>query len=421
METSSWIVIISALLFSAFFSGIEIAFISANRLKIELDKKLGHRSAQLFSYFLKHDSKFITAMLLGNNIALVIYGITMGDLLEPWIAQFSNSSFVILLLQTLISTLIILITAEFIPKVTFRIDPNKTLSLFAFPVTAVFGLLYPFVQFTLWLSEWLMKTFLRINTDQTVVAFNMVDLDHYVKEATSQRDQEELDNEVQIFQNALDFNQVKARECMVPRTEIVALELETPIEELRQLFIETGLSKILIYRDNIDNIIGYTHSYELFKRPDSIKKILLPITIVPESMPASEVMESLIKQKRSIAVVVDEFGGTSGLLTIEDVVEEIFGEIEDEHDKEDRIEERIGENEYRFSARLEVDYLNENYDLELPEDDDYETLGGLIIHLAESIPTEKEVISTAHFVFQIEKVSDKRIECVRVKVKTKED
>ncbi len=421
MDISSLFIILITLTLSAFFSGIEIAFVSANKLKIELDKKLGSWPAKVYSYFLQNESKFITTMLLGNNIALVIYGIVMGQLIEPVIGSYIENDVVILLAQTIVSTLLILVTAEFLPKVAFRINPNRTLSIFAVPVVIIYGLLFVFVSFTLWLSELLMKYVLRIETDHTSVAFNLVDLDHYVKEATAESDMEELENEIQIFQNALDFGSIKARECMVPRTEIVALEKDDSIEELRDTFVKTGLSKILIYKDNIDNIIGYVHSYELFKKPDAITKILLPISIVPESMPANEVLELLIKQKRSIAVVVDEFGGTSGLLTIEDVVEEIFGEIEDEHDHEELIELKLNEKEYRFAARLEVDYLNEEYDFSLPEGDEYETLGGLIIHLFESIPSEGETISVDGYVLKVEKVSDKRIECVHLRIKSQDN
>lgn len=421
MDISSLFIILITLTLSAFFSGIEIAFVSANKLKIELDKKLGSWPAKVYSYFLQNESKFITTMLLGNNIALVIYGIVMGQLIEPVIGSYIENDVVILLAQTIVSTLLILVTAEFLPKVAFRINPNRTLSIFAVPVVIIYGLLFVFVSFTLWLSELLMKYVLRIETDHTSVAFNLVDLDHYVKEATAESDMEELENEIQIFQNALVFGSIKARECMVPRTEIVALEKDDSIEELRDTFVKTGLSKILIYKDNIDNIIGYVHSYELFKKPDAITKILLPISIVPESMPANEVLELLIKQKRSIAVVVDEFGGTSGLLTIEDVVEEIFGEIEDEHDHEELIELKLNEKEYRFAARLEVDYLNEEYDFSLPEGDEYETLGGLIIHLFESIPSEGETISVDGYVLKVEKVSDKRIECVHLRIKSQDN
>lgn len=421
MDISSLLIILTTLTLSAFFSGIEIAFVSANKLKIELDKKLGLWPAKVYSYFLQNESKFITTMLLGNNIALVIYGIVMGQLIEPVIGSYIENDVVILLAQTIISTLLILVTAEFLPKVAFRINPNRTLSIFAVPVVIIYGLLFVFVSFTLWLSELLMKYVLRIETDHTSVAFNLVDLDHYVKEATAESDMEELENEIQIFQNALDFGSIKARECMVPRTEIVALEKDDSIEELRDTFVKTGLSKILIYKDSIDNIIGYVHSYELFKKPDAITKILLPISIVPESMPANEVLELLIKQKRSIAVVVDEFGGTSGLLTIEDVVEEIFGEIEDEHDHEELIELKLNEKEYRFAARLEVDYLNEEYDFSLPEGDEYETLGGLIIHLFESIPSEGETISVEGYILKVEKVSDKRIECVHLRIKSQDN
>ncbi len=421
MEYSSVAIILTSLALSAFFSGIEIAFVSANKLKIELDKKLGSFPARIYSYFTKYQSRFITAMLLGNNIALVVYGIVMGNLLEPSIAAITSNAVLALLLQTVVSTLIILVTAEFIPKVIFRINPNGILGIFAVPITIIYVLLFVPVMVTIWIADIFLRYVFKAETSSSEMVFNLVDLDNLVKEATAEQDQDEIDNEIQIFQNALDFSSVKARECMVPRTEIIALELEDSINELRDLFVETGLSKIIIYRDNIDNIIGYTHSYEMFKHPEAIKNILLPISIIPETMPANEVLELLIEQKRSIAVVVDEFGGTAGLLTMEDVVEEIFGEIEDEHDHEELVEEVLGPGEYRFAARLEVDYLNNEYDLNLPDEEDFETLAGLIIHLSESIPEQNEEVENEQFVFTIEKVDGKRIECVRVKEKTRDN
>lgn len=419
MDTSfAFGVILAMLVLSAFFSGMEIAFVSANKLKIELDGKQGDFFAQIIARFLKKPSRFIGAMLVGNNIALVVYGIYMGKLLEPKIASYTDSDFLILLMQTLISTIIILITAEFLPKTLFRINPNLVLRFFAFPLLLIYWLLLLPMLLIIGLSEMLIKLFSpNLNMDDEL-NFGRVDLEHFIREGTENSDEdEEVEHEIQIFQNALDFSKVKARECMVPRTEVVAMDIEDSIENLQAKFVETGLSKIIIYRDNIDNVIGYTHSFELFKNPDSIKSILLPIPIIANSMPANEILENLLKQKRSIAVVVDEFGGTSGILTIEDVIEEIFGEIEDEHDKEELIENRINEREFLFSARLEVDYLNQEYNLNLPENDNYETLAGLIIDYHESIPTMNEVIDMEDFVFTVKKVFENKIDLIHLRQK----
>jgi CBS domain containing-hemolysin-like protein len=414
-------VILAMLILSAFFSGMEIAFVSANKLKIELDGKQGDFFAQIIARFLKKPSRFIGAMLVGNNIALVVYGIYMGKLLEPKIASYTDSDFLILLMQTLISTIIILITAEFLPKTLFRINPNLVLRFFAFPLLLIYWLLLLPMLLIIGLSEMLIKLFSpNLNMDDEL-NFGRVDLEHFIREGTENSDEdEEVEHEIQIFQNALDFSKVKARECMVPRTEVVAMDIEDSIENLQAKFVETGLSKIIIYRDNIDNVIGYTHSFELFKNPDSIKSILLPIPIIANSMPANEILENLLKQKRSVAVVVDEFGGTSGILTIEDVIEEIFGEIEDEHDKEDLIENRINEREFLFSARLEVDYLNQEYNLSLPENDNYETLAGLIIDYHESIPSMNEVIDMDDFVFTVKKVFENKIDLIHLRLKEEE-
>lgn len=421
MDSSHIPVIILSLLLSAFFSGIEIAFVSANKLKVELDKKIGNIPARIYSYFMKHPSRFITTMLMGNNIALVIYGIKMGDMLDPTFAAFIPNQVAALLVKTIVSTIIILVTAEFLPKTLFQINPNRVLQVFFIPVTIVYYALYPLVWFVTELSDFILKVVLRVPPEEQQPIFGMVDLDHFVREATSNADEDdEIENEIQIFQNALDFSSVKARDCMIPRTEIVSFELEDDIDELRQEFIDSGLSKIVIYRDNIDNVIGYVHSAELFKKPEAIKNVLLPISIVPETMAGSEVLELLISQKRSMAIVVDEFGGTSGLVTMEDVVEEIFGEIEDEHDKETLTEIQIDEDTFKFSARLEVDYLNEEYKLDLPESDEYETLAGLIISNHESIPEEKERIEVENYAFEILEVSDRRIELVKL-IKTSDN
>lgn len=412
-----WIFLILAMLASAMFSGLEIAFVSANKLKIELDNTKGNFTAKILSSFLKQPAKFIGAMLLGNNIALVIYSILMAKFLEPVIAQYVfDNEFVILLMQTIISTLLILFFAEFLPKALFRINPNRVLTIAAIPITIVYYILYPFTYFTVGISNLILKIF-KVDTSESDLAFSKIDLEDFIANIQDgQNEGEEIDSEIQIFKNALGFSDVKVRECMVPRTEITAMEVEKPIEELREKFIETGLSKILIYRDNIDNIIGYVHSKELFKKPEAIKSILLPVSIVPEVMSANDMLKKSIKERRSVAVVVDEFGGTSGILTTEDIIEEIFGEIEDEHDKEEFVEKIINENAFQFSARIEIDYLNEKYKLNLPVSDEYETLGGLIININESIPENEEVIRNENFEFTIDKVSDNKIDMITLRL-----
>lgn len=417
MDSLQWGVILASLILSAFFSGMEIAFVSANKLKIELDGKQGDFLAKIISNFLKKPSRFIGSMLVGNNIALVVYGIYMGKVLEPEIAKMVSNESLLLIVQTIVSTLIILITAEFLPKTLFRINPNNMLRVFALPLLILYYLLLFPMLIVIGISEALLKVFSPNIKLQEEIDFGRVDLEYYIKEGTEyQEDQEEIDHEIQIFQNALDFSKVKARECMIPRTEVIAMDVEDSIENLTHRFIDTGLSKILIYRDSIDNIIGYTHSFELFKKPESIKSILLPIPIIAISMPANEILEVFIEQRKTIAVVVDEFGGTSGIITIEDIIEEIFGEIEDEHDKEELIENKISESEYLLSARLEVDYLNDEHNLDLPESDNYETLAGLIIDVHESIPIMNEEIVSEKFVFTVKKVFQNRIDLVHLKV-----
>ncbi len=421
MGQTEFLIILLSLFFSAMFSGLEIAFISANKLKIELDNKLGFYNAKVLSFFNKNPSRFISTMLVGNNIALVIYGIFMAKVLEPFFYSFFFSEFTVFLLQTISSTLLILFVAEFLPKALFRINPNSILSVFAVPVVIIYYLLFPIIWISTTISNGVLKLFFGLENKDGELNFGLVDLDHYLKEATSQVDKdEEIETEVQIFQNALDFAKVKARECMVPRTEIEALEEGEDIETLKNRFYETGYSKILIYRESIDNIIGYTHSFELFKKPRKIKEILLPIPVIPESMPASEILEFFTKEKKSVAVVVDEFGGTSGMVTIEDVIEELFGDIEDEHDNEDLIERKISDVEFLFSARLEIDYLNEQYKIGLPESEEYETLAGYIIHIHESIPQKGEKIETKDFVFNIRIVSKNKIELVYVLAKNRD-
>jgi len=341
----------------------------------------------------------------------------MDEELNPWLGQYISSKVIVLLSSTLLSTLLILITAEYLPKSIFRVNPNRILTLFAFPLSIVYGLLYPVVIVTIGLSEFVLKKIFRLKMEKENGVFTMIDLDNYLKEGTSEKEQKsDMDYEIQIFQNALDFSKIKARECMIPRTEMVALEVNQSIEELKNKFIQTRLSKILIYSGSIDNIIGYVYSKELFKSPESIRGILLPVSVVPESIPASELLTIFIQQRKSIVVVVDEFGGTSGMLTIEDVMEEIFGEIDDEHDKEEMIEKQMSEREFVFSARLETDYINDKYHLGLPMLDNYETLGGLVMHHHESIPKLNEKIAIDNFLFTITAVSKTRIEQVNLKV-----
>jgi len=422
MSPLYWIFLLLAMVASALFSGLEIAFVSANRLKIELDKNKGVFSAKILSIFLKQPAKFIGAMLLGNNVSLVIYSIIMAKFLEPIIiTNLTSNEFVILLLQTLVSTMAVLFFAEFLPKTLFRINPNKVLLLAALPLIITYYILYPFTYFTVGISNLILNLF-KVDTSESDLAFSKIDLEDFIANIQeNQEDGEEVDTEIQIFKNALGFSDVKVRECMIPRTEIIAIEVESTIEELGEKFIETGLSKILIFRGSIDNIIGYAHSKELFRKPQSIKSVLLPVTVVPEVMAAEELLKQCLKNRRSITVVVDEFGGTSGILTVEDLIEEIFGEIEDEHDKEEFIEQKIDENTFQFSARIEVDYINEKYRLNLPNSEEYETLGGYIINIHESIPEKEEIIQSENFVFTINKVSENKIELITIEQITKEE
>ncbi len=415
------IIILITLIFSAFFSGMEIAFISSNKFKIELEKKRGLYSSRIISIFTKHPAQYIATMLVGNNIALVIYGIVMAIILEPAISKFTSSEITILLIQTIVATIIILITAEFLPKTLFMINPNIALNIFAVPVLFFFILFYPIVKITIVLSNTLLKNLLKvkINTisQQGNIAFGKVDLSNLLEENQNNKNETgEIDHDIKIFRNALDFSKVKLRECMVPRTEITALDINDSIENLKQKFIETGFSKILIYKDSIDNIIGYVHSSELFKNPESIKSMLLELSIVPETMPANKLLTSFIDENKSIAIIVDEFGGTSGMVTIEDIIEEIFGEIEDEHDTSDLEEKQISENEFIFSGRMEIDFINEKYKLNIPESDEYETLAGFILHHHENIPNQNENIIVNSFNFKILKLSKIRIELVLLKV-----
>jgi len=421
LELQVLIILISILL-SAFFSGMEIAFFSSNKMHIELEKKKGNFLAKILQNLTDNPSKFITTMLVGNNIALVIYGYFMGELLMPYLEPFVTNSFLILLIQTLISTIIILVTAEFLPKAIFRIYANEFLKIFALPAYLFLLLFYVISMFIIFISDFILRVFFNTKEDNVQLAFTKAELGHYITEQLETvNDDDEVDSEIQIFQNALEFHNVKAREAMIPRTDMIAIEAHDTIKNLKVKFVDTGLSKIIVYNNSLDDIIGYVHVFELLKKPKTIKSILLPIEVVPETMMINDVLNELTKRQKSIAIVLDEYGGTSGLITIEDIIEELFGDIEDEHDSFELLEKKINDREFEFSARLEVDYINETYNLSLPEDDAYETLGGLIVDSIENIPHQDEIIEIENFQFTITEVSSSKIEKVFLKVLFKEE
>ncbi len=409
------IIILISILLSAFFSGMEIAFVSSNKMHLELEKKKDTLLAKILKQLTQKPSKFITTMLVGNNIALVIYGYFMGDLLMGLFDGIINNEFLLLLTQTFISTIIILITAEFLPKAVFRIYANESMKLFAFPAYFFYWLFYIISRLITGISDFFLRVFFNIREDQVQLAFTKAELGHYIDEQL-QTAEDEIDSEIQIFQNALDFHDVKAREAMIPRTEIIAVEVHDSTKNLKQLFMETGLSKIMVYNNSLDDIIGYAHFFDLFKKPKNIRSILLPIEIIPETMMIHDILNDLILKSKSVAIVLDEYGGTSGLITIEDIIEELFGDIEDEHDSITLLEEKVNDREYKFSTRLEVDYLNEVYSLDLEKDSNYETLGGLIVNHTENIPSTGEVIQINNYQFTILKESATKIEEVYLKV-----
>jgi CBS domain containing-hemolysin-like protein len=413
---TTFILIILVIMVSALFSGMEIAYVTSNRLKFELDRQHGNINARLLSPLYDRPSRYLATMLVGNNIALVLYGMLMASWLEPLLASRFESLWILLLAQTLISTIIILTLGEYLPKALFSTNSNKLLKAFSLPVMLFFVLLYPIVIIVQWLSDIFLVLVGKGKGNERPI-FSRVDLDHFIRSATDENQEiEHLENEVQIFQNALDFDKIRVRECMVPRTEIVAVEVDSDIDLLRQKFHETGLGKILIYNETIDDIIGYVHSFELFKGPQSISQIIMPVPLMPETLQASEALDTLIQERKSLAVVIDEFGGTAGLVTIEDIIEKIFGDIEDEHDNDVLREETLGPNHYYFSTRLEIDYLNEKYKLGIPEEDDYETLGGFVMSHSERIPQEGETIEIQHYVFEVRKASGQRMEEVEMRV-----
>ena len=426
--TIDLLIIILCLILSAFFSGMEIAYVSSNKIHIEIEKKQGGLLSKLLTKITAKPSKFIATLLIGNNIALVIYGFYMGDMLVDWFASYLPSSSPIinslftelsLLTQTIISTLVILVTAEFLPKVFFQIYSNSLLKLFAVPAY-LFYILFSFLSdFVIWISDVVLKHLFKTKGDEVQLAFTKVELGNYISEQMeSVEAHDRIDSEIQIFQNALEFSEVKSREVMVPRTELSAIEIHDSIRNLNDLFTQTGHSKILVYKTTIDDILGYVHSFDLFKDPKNIKSMLRPVEYVPETMLAKDVLNVLIKKRKSLAVVLDEYGGTSGIMTVEDIVEELFGEIEDEHDTVVLREEKIDDFNFIFSARLEVDYLNEVHKLNLPEGENYETLGGLIVDHTEEIPQQNDIVTTENFQFKILEVSNTKIDLVSLKVKT---
>ncbi len=432
MEYSGIVTVAVCLLFSAFFSGIEIAFISADKLRIELANQRGSLAGRLLAHHLQHPTRFISTTLVGNNIALVLYGIFMANLLEPWLTQqlpaFVNNGVGVLVTQTILATLLVLVAAEFTPKSIFMIDPNSLLGFFVFPFRVIYILLFPVVYIIDRVSKFTIVRVFRFKYQETPQAFGLTDLNEYVKNNLVEGERSEdgptptfgahtdaprLDTK--IFNNALEFKTVKVRECMIPRTEVVAVDRNDDMSELAKAFTESGHSKIIVYKDTIDDVIGYCHSLELFKKPQSIDQILTTIIIVPETMPANELMIQFITEHKSIALVVDEFGGTAGIVSIEDIIEEIFGEIQDEHDDEDWVEHQIDANNYLISARHEIDYLNDKYLWQLPEGD-YDTLGGYILSLTGEIPVKGDIIPARHLTFTVMAMSDNRIDNVKVSI-----
>ena len=404
--------------FSAFFSGMEIAFVSVDKLRFEMDRK-GGVSSRILSLFFRNPNDFISTMLVGNNIALVIYGILMAQIIgDNLLAGWITNHFVMVLVQTVISTLIILVTGEFLPKTLFKINPNLALYVCAVPLFICYVVLYPISKFSSGVSYLFLRLFgMKVNKEASAKAFGKVDLDYFVQSSIDNAESEEtLDTEVKIFQNALDFSAVKIRDCIVPRTEVVAVALDTSLEELKGRFVESGISKIIVYDGNIDNVVGYIHSSEMFRSPKDWRDHVKEVPIVPETMAAHKLMKLFMQQKKTIAVVVDEFGGTSGIVSLEDLVEEIFGDIEDEHDNTSYICKQIGEHEYVLSARLEIEKVNETFNLELPESDDYLTVGGLILNQYQSFPKLHELVSVGKYQFKIIKVTATKIELVRLKV-----
>ena len=414
--------LIITMVFSAFFSGMEIAFVSSNRLLAEVSREKGGPSQYAIDLFYRHPSNFVSTMLVGNNIALVLYGILFADIFDQTLFHSLDDASRVLA-DTLLSTLIVLFTGEFLPKTIFKSNANGMLTFFAIPALVCYWLLWPIARFATLLSKGLLRLVgIRMDKESDGHEFTKVDLDYLVQSSIDNAgDGEEIDEEVKIFQNALEFSETKVRDCMVPRTEIDAVEDTATIDELKQRFIESGHSKVVVFHDDIDHIVGYIHSQEMFRQPDDWRKQIRPITFVPETMLASRMMQTLLQQKKSLGIVVDEFGGTSGLIALEDIVEEIFGDIEDEHDSVNYVAKRLDNNEYLLSARLEIEKVNELFGLSLPESDEYMTVGGYILHEYQSFPKLNEVVKIGPYEFKIVKNTATKIELVRLKVKESEN
>ncbi|MDT8401896.1 MAG: hemolysin family protein [Bacteroidales bacterium] len=414
------LIILLTIILSAFFSGMEIAFISSNKLRIEIDRKVGSFGSGLIASFSRKPEHFIVTMLIGNNIALVVYGLYIATPLELLFGGLIKTDFLILLIQTIISTLIILLLAEFLPKALFRRSPNLFLKTFSIPTALFYGIFYPFTSMIIKLSNLLLRLFFGVKNDVagSEQVFTRVDLDDLISDVHDEDYETDLEeHDIRIFQKALDLSNVKVRACMVPRTEIVALSSGSSLEDLKQSFIDTGHSNILIFEESIDNIIGYFRLRDLFSSPGSIKDSMRKLPIVPESMTANKLLKLFVEQNKNLALVVDEFGGTSGMVTLEDILEEIVGDIEDEHDSSELVERKTGDREYLFSGRIEIDYINEEYGLSLPESDEYETLAGLVLNHKGDIPRPNTTIEIGKYLIKVVKVSETRIELLNVKKK----
>jgi len=414
---SDQVVIFASLFFSAYFSGMEIAFISANKLHIEVLGKQGSFTGRILAGFVRKPALFLGTTLVGNNVALVLYGIYMAKLMEPVLLGFlpADEQTLLLISQTLISTIVVLVTAEFLPKSIFLLNPDRMLSALAFPMLLIYYFMYPITFLVVGISKFFIESVLGYEYSEEKPVFGLTDLNNYIKKTIST--EEELTSEVdaRILNNAIEFKSVKIRECMIPRTEIVAVDVSDSIAELKTAFIESKHSKIIVYKENIDEVIGYCHSLEMFKKPKEIKDVMTPIIIVQETTPANELLIQFIKERKSLAWVVDEYGGTSGIVSMEDVMEEIFGEIKDEHDEDDLTEQQLSSSSFIFSARLEIDYLNEKYNFNFPEGE-YDTLGGLILSYNEDIPTLNQTIPVDGFSFEIMSMEDTRINTVKMAV-----
>lgn len=423
ISTNILLLTLASMVFSAFFSGMEIAFVSSNMVRVEIDAAKGGIINHIINLFYRKKDMFISTMLVGNNIMLVVYGMGMAMLMEPWLNTLLHSEALVLLAQTFISTGIILIVGEFFPKTLFRINPNDSLRHFALPLLLCYWALYPISRFSAALSNGLMRLFGIRNAGQRFGLITAGELDAYLQETidTRQDEHEEVEQEVKIFQNALEFSNTHVRDCMIPRNEIVAVAKDhTSRERLCSMFTELGLSKILVYDDDIDNITGYIHVCELFRKEADWRQHVKPVMYAPETMLANRLMHTMLHDKRSVTVVVDEFGGTAGLVTLEDLVEEIFGEIEDEHDRKRKqlISRKVDDNTYELAGRLEIEQLNDTYSLDIPEDDDYQTLAGYLITNREELPEEGETFRIGHFTFTILKKTAAKIELVRLQLDT---